>query len=65
MENLPYLVDVMGEDHIMIGSDYGHQDPSEEQQMVATLRAREDIPNRVTEKILSDNPQSFYHLTAA
>ena len=64
-ENLPYLVDVMGEDHIMIGSDYGHQDPSEEQQMVATLRAREDIPNRVTEKILSDNPQSFYHLTAA
>ena len=33
--------------------------------MVATLRAREDIPNRVTEKDTLRQPQSFYHLTAA
>jgi predicted TIM-barrel fold metal-dependent hydrolase len=61
-ENLPYLTSVIGEEHIIVGSDYGHQDPSEEREMVARMRSREDVPNRVIEKILCENPRSFYGL---
>jgi hypothetical protein len=41
-----------GEEQLIIGSDYGHQDPSEERQLVAAMRAREDIPAALTDKIL-------------
>ena len=29
-EELPHLLNYIGEDHIVIGSDYGHNDPSKE-----------------------------------
>jgi len=51
-----------GEDNIIIGSDYGHRDPSEERQLVQTMRAREDIPGQLTEKILCENARRFYPL---
>ena len=59
-EDVPYLVDYIGEDHILIGSDYGHQDPSHEPELTATIRGREDIPERVADKMLSDNAKRFY-----
>jgi len=59
-EDLPMLLDYIDEDHLIIGSDYGHQDPSEEAQLVSTMRARDDIPGRVTEKILCENARRFY-----
>jgi predicted TIM-barrel fold metal-dependent hydrolase len=59
-EDIPYLPNYVDEDYLIIGSDYGHTDPSTEAQLVATMRAREDIPSRVTEKILSENARSFY-----
>lgn len=61
-EDIPYLAKYIGEDHLLIGSDYGHLDPSEERQLVATMRAREDVPKELTEKILCDNPRNFYPL---
>ena len=36
-EDLPYLMQYIGEDQLIIGSDYGHNDPSEEAQLVATI----------------------------
>jgi predicted TIM-barrel fold metal-dependent hydrolase len=59
-EDLPYLLQYIGEDHMIIGSDYGHNDPSEENQLVATMRGRKDVPGRIIEKILCDNPQRLY-----
>ena len=53
-------MDYIGEDHILIGSDYGHQDPSHEPELTATIRGREDIPERVADKMLSDNAKRFY-----
>ncbi len=47
---------------MIIGSDYGHNDPSEERELVKTMKSREDIPSFITDKILSDNPQRFYGL---
>jgi len=59
-EDVAYLARYTGDDHLIIGSDYGHNDPSEERNLVVTMRAREDIPRHLTEKILCDNPRRFY-----
>ena len=59
-EDLPMLLNYIHEDHIMIGSDYGHLDQSFEDNVAAKLRARDDIPARVAEKILGDNARAFY-----
>lgn len=61
-EDLRYLVQHIGEDNMIIGSDYGHQDQSWENGMVSVMRAREDLPAAVVEKILTANPRRFYGL---
>ncbi|MGE5216315.1 MAG: amidohydrolase family protein [Chloroflexota bacterium] len=61
-EDVNYIAQYTGEDHLVIGSDYGHQDPSEERQLVAAMRAREDIPRALTDKILFENPKQLYPL---
>ena len=61
-EDIPYIARYTGEDHVLIGSDYGHNDPSKEPELVAAMRAREDAPGALIEKILCDNPRKFYSL---
>ena len=61
-EDVKYISEYTGADHLIIGSDYGHQDPSEERQLVAAMRAREDIPSMLTDKIFFDNPKLLYPL---
>jgi predicted TIM-barrel fold metal-dependent hydrolase len=61
-EDVPYLMQYVGEDNLIIGSDYGHNDPSEEPQLVATMRARGDLSDATLEKIMCDNPARFYGL---
>jgi predicted TIM-barrel fold metal-dependent hydrolase len=61
-EDIPYLAEYIGEDHLMIGSDYGHNDPAEEKALVQTMRSRLDLPRPLVEKILTANPARFYGL---
>jgi len=61
-EDVKYISEYTGEDHLIIGSDYGHQDPSEERQLVAAMRAREDVPRALTDKIFFENPKLLYPL---
>lgn len=61
-EDLPYLLSHIGEDNMISGSDYGHQDQSTEPDLVHVLRAREDVSQAVMDKILCDNPTRFYGL---
>ena len=61
-EDLPMLLNYIHEDHIMIGSDYGHLDQSFEDNVPRKLRAREDLSNEVAEKILCHNARNFYPL---
>jgi predicted TIM-barrel fold metal-dependent hydrolase len=61
-EDVKYVSEYTGGDHLIIGSDYGHQDPSEERQLVAAMRAREDIPSTLTDKIFFENPKLLYPL---
>ena len=59
-EDIPYLAEYTGEDHLLIGSDYPHSDPSREDQFVNAIKVREDISPQLRQKILYDNPRAFY-----
>lgn len=61
-EELPHLLKYIGEDRIVIGSDYGHNDPSKEPEFVKHMRAREDVAPQIIEKILCQNPRRLYGL---
>ena len=56
---------VIGEDNLMVGSDYTHRDPSMELEFRKELEGRADkgdIPKASVQKILYDNPKAFYAL---
>lgn len=61
-EDINYLVDRLGEDCLVVASDYPHGDPSHEDNLSAAIMGREDVPLKVREKILSANPQRLYGL---
>ncbi|HZU08147.1 MAG TPA: amidohydrolase family protein [Chloroflexota bacterium] len=61
-EDIPYLLNYIGEDNLLIGSDYGHQDQSRDDGVVATIKRRPDLSERVKEKMLTINPRVFYGL---
>jgi predicted TIM-barrel fold metal-dependent hydrolase len=61
-EDIPYLARCMGEESLLIGSDYPHNDPSREDQFVNALNVREDLTPQLRQKILYDNPRRFYAL---
>jgi predicted TIM-barrel fold metal-dependent hydrolase len=61
-EDIAYLAKCMGEDYLLIGSDYPHSDPSREDQFVNAINVRSDIAPGLKQKILYDNPRTFYRL---
>jgi predicted TIM-barrel fold metal-dependent hydrolase len=64
-EDIPYLANYIGDDHLLIGSDYPHSDPSREDQFVNLLNTREDLSPQLRQKIMRDNPRAFYALERA
>ncbi|HWH76754.1 MAG TPA: amidohydrolase family protein, partial [Candidatus Binatus sp.] len=61
-EDINYLAQYAGVDHLITGSDYGHNDPAEQAQLVKQMQSREDLAPALSEKILCDNPRAFYRL---
>ena len=61
-EDIQYLAKCMGEDHLLIGSDYPHSDPSREDQFVNAINVRSDISPELKQKLLYENPRTFYGL---
>jgi predicted TIM-barrel fold metal-dependent hydrolase len=58
------LLEVIGEDNVMWGSDYPHPDgtwPDSQKFLDADFR---DIPERVRRKVVHDNAARLYHLGA-
>ncbi len=49
-----------GEKTLIIGTDYGHTDPSAEIDAISLFRARGDVSGRVKERILHHNPKALY-----
>ena len=65
-EDLTYLAQYIGEDHLVIGSDYAHHgrdgivaDPSAQLHYVSTLKSR-GYPPSLVDKMLAANPHALY-----
>jgi predicted TIM-barrel fold metal-dependent hydrolase len=61
-EDIPYLAEYIGEDNLLIGSDYGHNDPAEEKALVQTMKSRQDLSAELVDKLFTANPARFYGL---
>ena len=64
-EDLPYIMQSSGENTLLIGSDYTHNDPAGEMGFIGLLQQRVasgDLTQAQVDKILWDNPRRFYGL---
>jgi predicted TIM-barrel fold metal-dependent hydrolase len=61
-DDLPRVIEAAGEDHLMIGTDYGHSDFSSEIEALRLLKNNNSISADVIDKILWDNPRGLYGL---
>ena len=52
----------IGSDCLMLATDYPHEDPMAESNLLSELTGRPDIPDDIKEKILLKNPARFYSL---
>jgi predicted TIM-barrel fold metal-dependent hydrolase len=57
---LPQVIDLVGEDHIIFGSDMPHGD--RERFAAKTLLGRIDLGEATKRKILEENPRRLYRL---
>ena len=51
-----------GQHSIIIGTDYGHTDPSSDLDAIKVLRERSGLPATTISKILETNPAALYGL---
>jgi len=64
-EDLPYIIKSIGDNNLLVGSDYTHQDQSQELGFIHGLEERVaagDITADTMRKIVHDNPKTFYGL---
>jgi predicted TIM-barrel fold metal-dependent hydrolase len=61
-DDLPYIINAVGDDNLMIGSDYGHNDTSSELEALRLLKESGRLPEATMTKILDTNPSRLYHM---
>lgn len=61
-DDLSYILKYAGGDSLVIGTDYGHTDPSSEVDAITVLRQQTEISQETKEKILHYNPKKLYNL---
>jgi len=61
-DDFPYIISYAGEDNLLIGTDYGHTDPSSAVTALNEFQRMEGIDLGVKEKILSHNAKALYGL---
>ena len=61
-DDLAYVVDCVGEDHITVGTDYGHADYSNDMEAIQTLAQGGKISASLAGKILGENAKRLYGL---
>jgi predicted TIM-barrel fold metal-dependent hydrolase len=62
VDDLGYVIDRVGDDHLVIGTDYGHADTTAEIDALKKLRDDGKVAPASADKILSDNPKRLYSL---
>ena len=59
-EDLAQIVKIVGEDSLMLGTDYGHSDTSTELRAHSMLEERSGLSSVLTRKMTRDNAMRFY-----
>jgi predicted TIM-barrel fold metal-dependent hydrolase len=62
VDDLGYVVDRVGDDNLIIGTDYGHRDTTAEIDALRKLRDDGKVGEATATKILSTNPKRLYGL---
>jgi predicted TIM-barrel fold metal-dependent hydrolase len=61
-DDIPHVLKYCGEGCLVIGTDYGHTDPSSDIDAIKTFQERTDVSPEIKRKILHDNPVALYGL---
>jgi predicted TIM-barrel fold metal-dependent hydrolase len=61
-DDIPYILKYAGENALMLGTDYGHHDPSAEINAFTLIQKRDDIAPEARQKIVDANPRALYGL---
>jgi predicted TIM-barrel fold metal-dependent hydrolase len=61
-EDIPYVIQRVGADVLMLATDYPHEDPMAEAHLLTDLTKRKDLSDDAKNKILKENPARFYGL---
>ena len=61
-DNLAWLLDEIGDDNLVIGTDYGHRDSATEVEALKRLASDGSVPKESARKILETNPARLYGL---
>jgi len=61
-DDLPYVLKYAGDDMLVIGTDYGHNDTSSEILALRKLKEDGSVPPHVVNKILDNNARALYGL---
>ena len=61
-DDIPYITKKLGEDNIVIGSDYAHADSATELMAIHNLSADPRLGPELARKIVSDNARALYGL---
>ncbi len=61
-DDIPYIVDRVGDTNLIVGTDYGHTDTSAQIEALRLLRENGEIPRASVDRILGDNPKKLYAL---
>jgi microsomal dipeptidase-like Zn-dependent dipeptidase len=59
-DDVAYILKYAGEDNLMLGTDYGHNDQQSQINAFSLFRERNDIAPSVVTKITEVNPRALY-----
>ncbi len=62
-DHLDYLLPHVGEDNLVIGTDYGHTDPFSNVRALQTFIERSDVSDQAKKKIVDSNARAFYGIS--
>jgi len=61
-DDIPYVIDRVGDDNLIVGTDYGHTDTSAQIEALRLLKERDGLTAGSVDKILGTNPTRLYAL---
>ncbi len=61
-DDFPWILRYAGEHSLVIGTDYGHTDPSSEVDAISVFKHHAEIGQESKDRILHDNPKALYNL---